>query len=155
MQIKLLLVIMISMCLFSCNNNSDSATEDKDSADVPAIVDTPAGQLPISRDTTTAKVYSNDRFRNVTIQSLGQDSFRVKGKAQIFEASFGWVIEDGHNELKQGFTTSDAGAPEWGNFDFSFTAKKQRENSTLHVILFETSMKDGSRVHELPIALSF
>jgi hypothetical protein len=23
------------------------------------------------------------------------------------------VIEDGHNELKTGFTTTDAGAPEW------------------------------------------
>jgi hypothetical protein len=36
------------------------------------------------------------------------------------------VIEDGHNELKTGFTTTDAGAPEWGNFDFTIDIEKKR-----------------------------
>jgi hypothetical protein len=51
--------------------------------------------------------------------------------------------------LKTGFTTTDAGAPEWGNFDFTIDIEK-RESSTLTLILFEESAKDGSRNYELP-----
>jgi hypothetical protein len=98
-------------------------------------------------------VYSNARFKDVTVEKIGEQKFRIKGKGQIFEANFGWVIEDGHEELKQGFQMTDAGAPEWGNFDFTVEAIKKRANSTLHLILFETSAKDGSRQYELPVLL--
>ena len=99
------------------------------------------------------KVYSNQRFKDVTIEQINQYEFRIKGKGQIFEASFGWVIEDGHEELQQGYATTDAGAPEWGNFSFVVNAQKKRPNSTLHLVLYETSAKDGSRQYELPIPL--
>lgn len=102
---------------------------------------------------TNDKVYSNNRFRNVTVTKSGIDTYRIKGEAQIFEASFSWVVEDGHNELKKGHQMTDAGAPEWGHFDFTITAKKQRANSVLHLILFESSAKDGSRQFELSILL--
>ena len=62
-------------------------------------------------------------------------------------------MEDGHEELKKGYQMTDAGAPEWGKFEFAITAQKKRTNSTLTLILFETSAKDGSRQHELPITL--
>ncbi len=97
--------------------------------------------------------HSNDRFRNVTVTTVAEKEFRVQGEAQVFEANISWVIEDGHNVLKEGHETTSAGAPEWGKFDFTVTAEKQRENSTLHLILFEGSPKDGSRTHELPILL--
>lgn len=103
--------------------------------------------------TVIVKEYSNERFREVTVEKVGDDKFRVRGQGQIFEASFSWIIEDGHNELKKGFQMTDAGAPEWGNFDFTIEASKERENSTLILILFEASAKDGSRQYELPIAL--
>ena len=77
----------------------------------------------------------------------------IKGKGQIFEANFSWIIEDGHEELQQGHQMTDAGAPEWGNFSFTVNASKKRPNSTLHLILFEISAKDGSRQHELPVPL--
>jgi hypothetical protein len=48
---------------------------------------------------------------------------------------------------------TDAGAPDWGKFNFVVDAKKDRENSTLHLILFESSAKDGSRQHQLMIPL--
>ncbi len=99
------------------------------------------------------KIYANERFRNVSVTHLGDHEFRISGQAQIFEASFNYVIEDGHNELAKGFSTTDAGAPEWGNFSFTVKAEKETENSTLHLILFESSAKDGSRTHELPIPL--
>lgn len=77
----------------------------------------------------------------------------MKDKGQIFEASFSRIIEDGHNELKKGFATTGAGAPEWRNFSFTVNVKKERKNSTLHLILSEASAKDGSRQYELPILL--
>lgn len=99
------------------------------------------------------KVYANERFKEVTVEKIGDHKFRVKGKGQIFEASFSWVVEDGHEEIKRGFQMTDAGAPEWGNFTFTIDVKKKRPNSTLHLILFESSAKDGSRQYELPVFL--
>jgi hypothetical protein len=99
------------------------------------------------------KVYSNARFRNVTVEKTGDHTFVIRGQGQIFEANFNWVIEDGHDELQKGYTMTDAGAPEWGNFKFTVTAPKPDPNTTLHIILFESSAKDGSRQHELPILL--
>ena len=48
---------------------------------------------------------------------------------------------------------TDAGAPEWGKFEFAISVHKKRKNSTLTLILFESSAMDGSRQHELPITL--
>ncbi len=122
-------------------------------------------EVPIETDTTltvddrdtvatgATKTYSNERFRDVVVEKVGDNEFKISGKGQIFEASFGWVVEDGHNELEKGFEMTDAGAPAWGNFSFRVNAKKAQQNSTLHLILFETSAKDGSRQHELPIKL--
>lgn len=99
------------------------------------------------------KQYSNERFKEVTVERIDENKFRIRGKGQIFEASFNWIIEDGHDELKAGFQTTDTGAPEWGNFDFTIAVQKKRENSKLTLVLFESSAKDGSRQHELPIVL--
>ena len=95
----------------------------------------------------------NERFKDVTVEKTGENTYTISGKGQIFEANFNWVIEDGHEELQKGYTMTDAGAPEWGNFSFSVTAPKKNPNSTLHIILFESSAKDGSRQYELPILL--
>ena len=104
-------------------------------------------------DENTMITHSNERFRNVEVETIAEKTFRITGEAQVFEATFSWVIEDGHNELKKGHETTSAGAPEWGKFEFTVEAEKQRENSTLHLILFEASAKDGSRQHELPLLL--
>jgi hypothetical protein len=99
------------------------------------------------------KQYFNKRFKEVTIERIDENKFRVRGKGQIFEASFNWIIEDGHDELMKGFQMTDAGAPEWGDFDFTITVQKKRENSKLTLVLFESSAKDGSSQYELPIVL--
>lgn len=98
-------------------------------------------------------VYENARFREVRVQRVGIDSFYLTGKAQVFEATLSWVIEDGHNELDSGYHTASAGGPEWGDFAFGVKAVKDRPNSTLSLILFESSARDGSRQHELIIPL--
>jgi hypothetical protein len=99
------------------------------------------------------KVYANERFKEVTVKKIGAHKFLIKGKGQIFEANFSWVVEDGHEEIKRGYQMTDAGAPEWGNFSFTVDVVKKRPNSTLHLILFEASAKDGSRQYELPVFL--
>jgi hypothetical protein len=121
--------------------------EKDDDDDQPDVRDT------ITDDTDTAKVYSNKRFRNVRVKKVSEGVYAIRGKAQVFEASFSWVVEDGHNELLQGHEMTDAGAPEWGKFNFKVKVNKKTSNSTLHLILFEVSAKDGSRQHELPIPL--
>lgn len=119
----------------------------------------PEAEIPAHKRAATdtpvqAKSYSNNRFKDVTVTRLGVNKFRINGKGQIFEAGFGWYIEDGHNELKTGFATTNAGAPEWGMFELVIdSVVKKRPNSTLHLVLFETSAKDGSRQYELPIPL--
>lgn len=97
--------------------------------------------------------YANERFREVTVEKIGEHKFLIRGKGQIFEASFSWIVEDGHEELKKGFQMTDAGAPDWGNFSFTVDVEKKRENSTLMLVLFESSPKDGSRQYELPVLL--
>ncbi len=156
-------ILFLFIIIFSACNNTD---QQKETSKVKT------DSLKINADTTLVniameeirteeppplppapKIYSNARFKEVTVKKTGDHQFLVKGKAQVFEANISWVVEDGHNELKKGFQMTDAGAPEWGNFTFSIDVKKKRDNSTLTLILFESSAKDGSRQHELPIVL--
>ncbi len=145
---------LIVICLFACNDNIDRTKSIKQPNIQEQVNDTvEKADIENSEGASSEKSYSNERFRNVTVEKTGAHTFSIQGEAQIFEANFGWIIEDGHNELKKGFEMTDAGAPEWGKFKFSVTAEKQRPNSTLMLVLFETSAKDGSRQHELVIEL--
>ncbi len=144
-----------AIVLSACGNGHETASETTASQDTMNI--RPSIDPAAVEDTTAAvpetSVYANERFKEVTVEKTGEHAFLIKGKGQIFEASFGWVVEDGHQELKKGHEMTDAGAPEWGNFQFTVDVKKDRENSTLMLILFESSPKDGSRQHELPVLL--
>jgi hypothetical protein len=134
------LLVLVAAC------KSDSTEEQHSQGDSAALLDD-------YEKPDTIDVFSNNRFRNVLVERIGDSTFDVSGKAQVFEAAFSWVVEDGHNEIKRGFGTTDAGAPAWGNFSFQLTAGKRDSNTILHLILFESSAKDGSRQHELPIPL--
>lgn len=140
---------LVILLLFSCNKHP------KEGTNVNGVVtaDTIQTAKSINTDKEIAKEYSNERFRKVKVEKIGGDKFHIQGEAQIFEANFNWVIEDGHNELAKGFEMTDAGAPDWGKFDFTIDNPKKEDNSTLTLILFEISAKDGSRQHELIITL--
>ncbi len=147
------LPFLIVIIIFSCQmaDNTQETNEDSTSNSLDSLtIDTIDSKPDESVELTT---FSNERFKDVTAKPLGDNKFLIEGKAQIFEANFGWVIEDGHNELKQGNEMTDAGAPDWGNFSFTVEATKIRQNSTLLLILFESSAKDGSRQYQLPIFL--
>ena len=146
-------ILLLLIILVACNNNetknptikTDTLKTTPETSE--AIKEKPEAIIPAS------KKYFNKRFRDVTVEKTGANKFRINGQGQIFEASFNWIVEDGHEELKKGFQTTDAGAPEWGKFEFTIDVQKKRENSTLTLILFESSAMDGSRQHELPIVL--
>ena len=147
-EITIKWIIMFLMILFvSCNKENKTIPKIKDQLPDKDTVNT---SLP---DTITEKKYYNDRFREVSVEKIAANKFRVKGEAQIFEANFSWIVEDGHNELKSGFEQTDAGAPAWGKFDFSFEVSKSNKETTLTLVLFETSAEDGSPQHQLPIPL--
>ena len=161
-------LIAIALLTLGCTEASQKVETQKEETVEAAYADTSMRQAPDTYSVAPKQTedsgartalsgskaeYANQRFKEVTIEKLGAGKFRISGKGQIFEASFGWVVEDGHNELKKGHEMTDAGAPEWGNFKFTIDIEKERPNSKLHIILFETSAKDGSRQHELPIPL--
>ncbi|MDZ4823091.1 MAG: Gmad2 immunoglobulin-like domain-containing protein [Flavobacteriales bacterium] len=147
------LPLLLALTLAGCNpgQQQNKLPETPDFTKVEDTLTIEDAQKP--DEIAPAKVYSNARFKEVTIEKTGEHQFLVQGKGQIFEASFSWVVEDGHEELKQGFQMTDAGAPEWGNFSFTVDVAKTRTNSTLHIILYESSPEDGSRQHELPVFL--
>src|SRR5690606_32108736 len=99
-------------------------------------------------------VAENDAFKVFAPEpdtEVGQ-TFTVRGQARVFEAAFSWTLEDGHSILAEGHEMTDAGAPEWGNFEFDVTFDKAT-NSTLTLILWVGSAKDGEPEHELMIPL--
>ena len=145
-------ILLLLIIFVACNNNEHIKTTEKVDTlkNIPETVRVTKEAEP---EILLPKTYSNKRFKDVTVQRIGQDTFLVRGQGQIFEANFNWIVEDGHEELKKGFQMTDAGAPEWGKFEFTINAQKKRKNSTLTLILFESSPKDGSRQYELPITL--
>ncbi|TKI54837.1 sporulation protein [Brevibacillus antibioticus] len=159
---KMLLLLLTIGLLQGCTSGTDSpspqteqqkppvATEPKTPAsEPPTTPEKPPTEQPAQQET----VYANDIFRNVTVKKTAQDTFEIKGQASVFEAVLNYVVEDGHNELTQGFVQATTAAPDWGDFTHTLKVKKAEPNSTLTLILFETSMKDGSRRMELIIPL--
>jgi len=145
-------ILLSLIILVACNDNEHRRITTKVDT-LKTIPETLQVSNEAQPETPLPKTYSNKRFKDVTVERIGQDTFLVRGQGQIFEANFSWIVEDGHDELKKGFQMTDAGAPEWGKFEFAINVHKKRENSTLTLILFESSPKDGSRQYELPITL--
>ncbi|SHL72368.1 Gmad2 immunoglobulin-like domain-containing protein [Flavobacterium xanthum] len=141
---------LLPLLLFACNKEKSDASK---SSDTMVFTDTTQVVKHIELQNIIVKQYANQRFRQVTVEKVADNKFQLQGQAQVFEATFNWVVEDGHNELKKGYVTTDAGAPEWGKFDFTIDVEKKEEYSTLNLILFEASAQDGSRQYELPIPL--
>lgn len=148
-----MMFLIIALGLSACNVKDTGTGSISDSLE--SSVDSVSGENDENTDSRSSpeKRYSNARFKDVTVQKIGPHKFAIEGKGQVFEANLSWVVEDGHEELQQGFQTTDAGAPEWGKFKFTIEAQKKLANSTLTLILFESSPKDGSRQHELPMVL--
>ena len=138
--------LAVTILMFSCNAPDSSNQTYTDSA---KQNNQPKEE---TSDALTPKTFSNERFKNVSVSKITEDSFAISGKARVFEAVFNWVLKKGDKEIKSGYKMTDAGAPEWGNFVFGITIPAGAD-STLRLVLFESSAKDGSRVSELTLPL--
>ncbi len=134
---------MLFLLIISCQSNTKKTDE--------------TGAVNSTTSDTIEKIkleeFNNKIFKEVTVSKISDSTFEIKGQARVFEATFGWDIEDGHYALKEGFVTADVGAPSWGSFNFQVSVTKVDKNSTLMLVLFEESAEDGSRQNELPIKL--
>jgi hypothetical protein len=101
-----------------------------------------------------AVLMENDAFRlfGPAPESEVGSTFTVTGEARVFEAAFGWKLEDGHSVLAEGHAMADRGAPDWGAFEFEVRFEKAT-NPVLTLILYVGSPKDGTPEHELFIPL--
>jgi len=162
---KFLLLLLTAAVLHGCSSSSAPAEQPTETQ--PPAANEPATPAPTQPqepapapeagqedpEPTSDMTYGNDIFQKVTVTKTGEDTFEVKGQAKVFEGVVNYVVEDGHNELAEGSFTTSAGAPEWGDFTYTLKVKKAEPNSTLLLILFEKSAKDGSRRMELIIPL--
>jgi hypothetical protein len=142
---KLIYYVLFTGC-FSCNapEKPENAATTADTAAIEHVTDRVKKSL--------VKSYSNARFKDVVVEQSDSGRFHISGKAQVFEAVFSWVVEDGQEELLSGHEMTDAGAPAFGNFSFDIAVKK-KVNTALYLVLFESSPKDGSRQFELRVPL--
>ncbi|WP_058301550.1 Gmad2 immunoglobulin-like domain-containing protein [Gorillibacterium timonense] len=98
--------------------------------------------------------YANPAFRITSV--AGQDGrYTVKGQGRVFEAVMSYRVTDGKSTLLDKTLQLNAGAPSWVPFKLELTLPKDQlpKDGTLHLELYETSMKDGQPIHVLPIHL--
>lgn len=148
-----LLITTIIIILEACSENKAPKKEGSPVSVTSLNAERPGSSEKFVVEDVPNKSNGNARFKNVIAKKIGPDTYHITGEGQIFEASFNWVIEDGHKELQSGYATTDAGAPAWGKFNFLITIPRRGVNSELHLIIYEASAEDGRRQHELPILL--
>jgi uncharacterized protein (UPF0333 family) len=94
-------------------------------------------------------------FRNVTVS--GKDgTYVVSGEARVYEATFFYAVEDGHDYIiKETVQTVKEGAPSWAAFEIEVTIPKEKfpKNGVLLFVLYERSANDDSIVNSLQVVL--
>lgn len=141
---------LLFIFILACNNADDKNGNDTASA----TIDTTNPVFgPHAHSHDTVDLYQNETFKDVMLNKTGETTYNVTGKARVFEAVYHYLVKDGNIVVTDGHGTTDAGAPEFGNFSFTVDVKKKVATEALYLILFEVSAKDGSRINELPVPL--
>jgi hypothetical protein len=106
-----ILIALSLLLVFACKSKepSDTTVNEMDTVAVDNTRTDKKDTVYTDPSGISPKVYSNERFKDVTVQRTGDSTFVVRGKGQIFEANFNWVVEDGHDEIKRGYTMTNAG----------------------------------------------
>ncbi|MBX0357140.1 BsuPI-related putative proteinase inhibitor [Halobacillus sp. Nhm2S1] len=85
-------------------------------------------------------------FRDITVTGE-KGSYVVKGEARVFEGSFIYSVEDGHNvQVEPTAFQVNEGAPSWSTFELEIDIPEEDLPmfGTLTLTLFEESAQDGS-----------
>lgn len=144
----------------SGSSNGSGGTPITTPAPTPTEPAKPPAVKPVDDSSGSSKdpviVAENEAFR---IYAPADDAvvgttFKVTGEARVFEAAFSYSFEDGHNVLAEGHVMADQGAPEWGKFEFEVTFKEATSPYGI-LVIYESSAKDGSPVHQLEIRVKF
>ncbi|PGS52251.1 Gmad2 immunoglobulin-like domain-containing protein [Bacillus sp. AFS041924] len=172
------LIILSIFCLASCQSSDfgygkkdDQSTQadkgkstdkgntsDKDK-DKDKTTDKNNHNPPKKDEKPPVKVFTpveNEAFKvtSVVNESTGKNVLIVEGKARVFEATFLYRIEDGHNVLAEGYTMTDMGAPEWGNFKLVINYTQPTSPNGV-LTLYVASAKDGQPENILNIPIQF
>lgn len=160
MKYSVLLLVMIIVALFiisgcqkeNISMNNPTVKVDEGKEDSKAGRETDTGKA--NNQTKEKIILENEAFRVVAPAPNQKVNgvFIVEGKARVFEASFQYKLEDGHNVLAQGHVMASKGAPEWGDFKFEIHYSGATSPHAV-LVLFEGSPNDGSPQHELSIPL--
>ena len=152
MKKYLLLLMVIAV---GCNERSDTntTTTSLNSPDSIPVADHTTVAPPADTSIQAIAPASNERFKDVTVKKISSDSVHVSGKARIFEANLSYAVYEKGKQVREGFHTASAGAPEWGDFDFNIASPRSSGDTGTYIIIFESSAKDGSRVGVLKFPL--
>ncbi|WP_226534516.1 BsuPI-related putative proteinase inhibitor [Fictibacillus halophilus] len=96
----------------------------------------------------------NNSFRN--IHFTGTDGkYKVSGEARVFEASFAYLVTDGHEVFVENHAQTAEGAPAWAHFSVEIKIPEEDLpiNGTLMLELFYFSPKDGEKTDVLAVPL--
>ncbi|SDJ44201.1 BsuPI-related putative proteinase inhibitor [Salimicrobium halophilum] len=126
----------------------DSSSNEGDSDEGPSSENSSEGE-------ETTSIDGNDAFRNLEL-SGENGNYTISGEARVFEGSFLYRVEDGHNELiGETPVQVDSGAPSWSEFslDISIPESDLPDFGTLTLMLYENSAKDGepTNVNYVPL----
>lgn len=129
------------------DNESDSTQENEASENEEKQTDDSNGESDI--------VLGNEAFRvfEPAPNAAVGNEFTIRGEAKVFEGTFMYEFEDGHNILDEGTVTASSGAPDWGKFEITIHFDDVAYDSGT-VILYDESQKDGSRQNELFIPVT-
>jgi hypothetical protein len=151
--IYLIFLLFIAGCIENQAEKNTGTIQGERTDSVSAVfADTAVEIIDSTLDAEHHEIISNGRFRNISITKT-DTVFTITGQARVFEATIDWVIEDRQQVIKKGYVNAGKGAPEWGNFKLTIRLKKPSTNSSVKLILFETSANDGSRQYEVPLTL--
>ncbi|WP_347861195.1 BsuPI-related putative proteinase inhibitor [Salimicrobium sp. PL1-032A] len=108
-----------------------------------------------SKGGEATSVEGNEAFRNLELNGEN-GNYTVSGEARVFEGSFLYRVEDGHNELiGETPVQVDAGAPDWSEFNLEISIPESDlpDFGSLTLILYENSAKDGepTNVNYVPL----
>ena len=80
------------------------------------------------------------------------NTFRLRGIANVYEANVSWrIVDEAGTVLQEGFTTATCGTGCWGTFDDRIRYTGETRDVTLQV--FQASAEDGSPMNMVEIPL--